>query len=44
MLPVFQKKSKRGIGTPKKEMELIQARLQAAQVDHAHWLSVSTED
>ena len=31
VLHVFQKKAKRGIATPKKELELIRSRLRAAQ-------------
>src|SRR5271156_2635243 len=31
VLPVFQKKSKRGIATPQKEIELIRARLRWAE-------------
>jgi phage-related protein len=34
VLHVFQKKSKRGIGTPKKELELIRKRLKIADQDH----------
>jgi phage-related protein len=35
VLHVFQKKSKRGITTPKTEIELIKTRLRAAQAHHA---------
>jgi phage-related protein len=35
VLHAFQKKSRRGIATPKKEMDLIQQRLAAAQQDYA---------
>ncbi|MCC6545307.1 MAG: type II toxin-antitoxin system RelE/ParE family toxin [Nitrospirae bacterium] len=35
ILHVFQKKSKSGIATPKKELELINARLQRAKEHHA---------
>ena len=35
VLHVFQKKSKNGIATPKKELELIKARLQRAIEHHA---------
>jgi phage-related protein len=34
VLHVFQKKSKRGIATPKKELELIRKRLKLAEQDH----------
>ena len=34
VLHVFQKKSKRGIATPKKELELIRKRLKLAKEDH----------
>lgn len=35
VLHVFQKKSKRGIATPKTDVELIKARLHTAQAHHA---------
>jgi phage-related protein len=35
VLHVFQKKSKRGIATPKTDVELIKARLRTAQAHHA---------
>src|SRR5262245_65783884 len=34
VLHVFQKKSKRGIATPKKELELIRKRLKLAEEEH----------
>jgi phage-related protein len=34
VLHAFQKKSKRGIATPKKEIDLIHKRLAAAELDH----------
>jgi phage-related protein len=37
VLHVFQKKSKRGIVTPKKELELIRKRLKIADQDHKQW-------
>jgi hypothetical protein len=37
VLHVFQKKSKRGIATPKKELELIRKRLKLAEQDHKQW-------
>jgi len=39
MLHAFQKKSKRGIGTPRQEMELIEQRLQRAREDYKQWQS-----
>jgi phage-related protein len=39
VLHCFQKKSKSGIKTPKSDLELIQARLQAAKQDFEAWLS-----
>jgi phage-related protein len=37
VLHVFHKKSKRGIATPKKELELIRKRLWLAEQDHKQW-------
>jgi|SRR6516225_4783177 len=37
VLHLFQKKSKRGIATPKKELELIRKRLKLAEEDHKEW-------
>ena len=37
VLHVFQKKSKCGISTPKKEIELIRKRLKLAEQDHKQW-------
>ncbi|MBC5764464.1 type II toxin-antitoxin system RelE/ParE family toxin [Ramlibacter albus] len=39
VLHCFQKKSKSGIATPRQDMELIAARLKAAEIDHAAWLA-----
>jgi len=39
VLHCFQKKSTRGIATPKPDMDLIKERLKAAETDHAHWLA-----
>ncbi|ETX05222.1 MAG: hypothetical protein ETSY2_24215 [Candidatus Entotheonella gemina] len=36
-LHAFQKKSKRGIATPKREIERIRQRLQQAQVHYEAW-------
>src|SRR6266571_416953 len=38
VLHCFQKKSKRGIKTPKKELDLLAARLKKAQEDYEQWL------
>lgn len=38
VLHAFQKKSKRGIATPKREIELIRARLKRAEREHSKWL------
>lgn len=37
VMHVFQKKSKSGIATPKKELELIRKRLKLAERDHKQW-------
>ena len=37
-LHAFQKKSKRGISTPRKELELIKRRLKEAAEIHQNWL------
>lgn len=37
VLHAFQKKSKRGIGTPKAEMDLIAQRLKRAREDYERW-------
>ena len=37
VLHVFHKKSKRGIATPKKELELIRKRLRLAEQGHKQW-------
>jgi phage-related protein len=38
VLHAFQKKSKRGIATPKAEMELIDRRLRQLRRDHERWV------
>jgi len=38
VLHAFQKKSVRGIGTPRHQMELIASRLKAARVDYDEWV------
>jgi len=44
VLHAFQKKSKRGIATPKAEIELIKSRLKLAGEDHkARWQEASAE-
>ncbi len=35
VLHAFKKKSKRGVATPKSDMDLIKRRLKAAEIDHA---------
>lgn len=37
VLHVFQKKSKHGIATPKREMSLIEKRLKLAREDYEQW-------
>ena len=37
VLHAFQKKSKKGIGTPKSDLELIARRLKQAQEDYERW-------
>lgn len=37
VLHAFQKKSKRGIATPKVELDLIEQRLKRAREDYAQW-------
>ena len=37
VLHAFQKKSKQGIKTPKRELDLIKERLSRAEQDHASW-------
>jgi len=37
VLHAFQKKSKKGIATPKQEIELIKSRLKRAQEHYAEW-------
>jgi phage-related protein len=38
VLHAFQKKSKRGIATPKQDMDLIEQRLKRARENHEEWL------
>ncbi|MBI3945086.1 MAG: type II toxin-antitoxin system RelE/ParE family toxin [Armatimonadetes bacterium] len=38
VLHVFKKKSKRGIATPKPDMELVRRRLSDAEADHKRWV------
>ena len=38
VLHCFQKKSNKGIETPKEEIDLIKSRLKDAEADHATWL------
>ena len=37
VLHVFQKKSKKGIKTPLKDLDLIKERLRRAEQEHANW-------
>jgi phage-related protein len=37
VLHAFQKKSKRGIKTPKKEIDLVRERLKRAEEHYEHW-------
>jgi phage-related protein len=37
VLHIFQKKSKRGVKTPQREIDLIKARLQRAEDDYRQW-------
>ena len=39
VLHCFQKKSKRGIKTPKEDIDLVNARLKAAKLDFESWQS-----
>ncbi len=38
VLHAFQKKSKRGIKTPQKELDLVKERLKRAEQAHASWI------
>lgn len=38
VLHVFQKKSKKGISTPKQEIELVRARLKKAEANYERWI------
>ncbi|HEX3664064.1 MAG TPA: type II toxin-antitoxin system RelE/ParE family toxin [Rhizomicrobium sp.] len=38
VLHAFQKKSKRGIATPKAELDLIEQRLKRAKLDYEQWI------
>ena len=39
VLRVFQKKSKSGIATAKKNIDLVKSRLKLAEDDYARWIS-----
>lgn len=39
VLHAFEKKSKRGISTPKKEMDLVKRRLKEAEEIHREWIA-----
>lgn len=44
VLHTFKKKSTRGIKTPKHEIDLIEARLKWAKIDHGRWLKGSANE
>ena len=44
VLHAFMKKSKSGIKTPKHELDLIDRRLKAAELDYNRWVKESNED
>ena len=39
VLHVFQKKSRKGIATPRQDIELVKARLKRAEAHHAAWVA-----
>jgi phage-related protein len=43
VLHAFKKKSKRGIGTPQSDIELIRRRLKGAEQDHAERFKKETK-
>ena len=43
VLHAFQKKSKTGIATPRREIELIRSRLKRAEEEHARWVEAQKE-
>jgi phage-related protein len=44
VLDVFQKKSRKGIATPKSDMDRIKGRLKRAEQDHEVWLEANERD
>ena len=44
VLHAFQKKSKKGVATPKHEVDLIRKRLKAAEEHHAEWHASQEEE
>ena len=44
VLHVFQKKSKSGIKTPRREIDLIQTRLKTAKTDYERWLKELSDE
>jgi len=44
VLHVFQKKSKRGIATPKRDLDLIKQRLRRAEEDYQVWLKNQSDE
>lgn len=43
VLHAFQKKSKTGVATPKREIELIKSRVKRVEEEHAKWLQAQKE-
>jgi phage-related protein len=43
VLHVFQKKSRKGIATPKSDLDLVKARLKRAEAHYAVWSTKATE-
>lgn len=44
MLPAFQKMSKKGVKTPKQEIELVQRRLKMAEEHYAEWIKTQPDE
>ena len=44
MLHAFQKKSKKGVKTPKQEIELVQRRLKMAEEHYAEWIKTQPDE
>lgn len=43
-LHAFQKKSKKGIATPRRDIDLIRTRLKSAETHYADWIGQQTEN